>query len=700
VRQVCVDVGGTFTDCLVLDEHGDLRGFKAPTTPGNPTEGFFDAVAKAADHWGLTPEAFLADVGLIVHGTTLATNVLLTRRGAKTGLITSAGFRDVIQMRRGIRKVDGGMFEQFIPPYEPLVPRHLRLGVPERILYTGEVHEPLDEEAVADAASRLRDEGCTSIALAFLHAYANPEHELRAKEIVAGVAPGVFLTASHEVMPTWREFERFSTTVVSAYVGPAVEGYLRRLAAELGERDFAGTLLIMLSNGLVQTVDRCADRGASLLTSGPAAAPAGALSLARAHGAENLIEVDMGGTSFDVCVVRHGVVPRTTEAWVGEERVGIKMVDVATIGAGGGSIAWVDQLGLLRVGPDSAGADPGPAAYGRGDQPTVTDADLVLGYIDPAYFLGGDVTLDVDRARNALAAVGEPLDMDAVGTALAVFETVTATMADEVTETCTKQGHDVRDFMLVAGGGAGGIHAAAIAERLGISDVLVPRHSALLSAYGMFTMDLGQEVARSRFWDREDVEPGDIAELYASMQQEADESFAAMGIATERVRHVRSAEMRYRGQFHELEVELPDGDVDDRALDELRERFHEAYERRYGYAMRWQPVEFFTFHLKSAAPREPALYVRAAAAPERSGAAPGVRSCVFAGGPMDVPVHRSDLLGPGERLDGPALIDDATTTVLVPPGFSCEVDAHRNFLLRAQAAGVREAGTRVAAVNR
>jgi N-methylhydantoinase A len=339
-------------------------------------------------------------------------------------------------------------------------------------------------------SAKAADDGC-SAAICFLHSYANGQNELKAKRIVQNLAPEVYVTTSHEILPVWREFERFSTAVVSAYIGPAVTRYARKLQSSLKDRGFRGRLLMMLANGLVQVVDECVDRAVYLLNSGPAAAPSAALYLGSLHEHKNLLSVDMGGTSFDVCVVKDGEIPTTTDSWVGEHRVAIKMVDVPSVGAGGGSLAWVDTLGLLRVGPQSAGADPGPAAYGKGEEAAVTDADLVLGYIPADYFLGGDIKLDVERSYDAVACAGRRLGMDVHRTAQAMYTTINTVMANLITEVCTKQGNDVRDFTMVAGGGAGGIHAAAIARQLSIPTVIVPRVAALMSAFGMFTKELG-----------------------------------------------------------------------------------------------------------------------------------------------------------------------------------------------------------------
>jgi N-methylhydantoinase A len=560
----------------------------------------------------------------------------------------------------------------------------LRLGVTERTLYTGEILTPLVEDEVAVAATKLVAEGCEAIAIGFLHSYANPAHEQRAKAIASGAAPGLYVTASHEILPVWREFERFSSTVVSASIGPAVARYLQQLEHELRAHGFRGALLMMLASGLVQVVDECVDRAVYLLGSGPAAAPSAALHVGQRHARSNLLSVDMGGTSFDLCLVKDGEVPTTTEAWVGEERVAIKMVDVSSVGAGGGSIAWIDSLGLLRVGPMSAGADPGPAAYGRGDAPTVTDADLVLGYISPDYFLGGTIALDLGRARRAIGDIGTELGLTVEQSAAAVFATVNALMADQITEVCTKRGFDVRDFTMVAGGGAGGVHAAAIAARLSIPEVIIPRVSALMSAFGMFTMDLGQEYARTRFRDLAKVVPADVDAIYASMRDEAEEAFARIGVPAADLRVVPTVDIRYAGQFHEVEIELTASEFDDAAIDQLIHRFHDRYEALYGYQLPWQPVEFLSFYLKVTSPRAPLeVEQHARVGDDAAAARRGSRMCSFPDGTREVPVYVGDLLRFGHVIEGPALVDDPTTTVLVLDGFTCEPDSEHNLVLRA-----------------
>jgi len=687
VKQLTIDVGGTFTDCLVLDDSGQLQRFKASTTPDDPTLGFAAAVNKAARHYKQTLEQFLGDVEQIVHGTTLGTNILITERGAKVGMITTKNFRDVLEMRRGIRNLHGSMFDMFIEPYAPLVQRDLRLGVTERTLYDGTLETPLDAAELRRAAQKLLDNGCTAIAICFLHSYANGTNELNAKRLVQEMAPDLYVTTSHEILPVWREFERFSTAVVSAYIGPAVTRYVRKLQSGLKEQGFRGRLLMMLANGLVQVVDECVDRAVYLLNSGPAAAPSAATYLGGLRLKKNLLSMDMGGTSFDVCVIRDGDIPTTTESWVGEHRVAIKMVDVPTVGAGGGSLAWVDSLGLLRVGPQSAGADPGPAAYGKGEVAAVTDADLVLGYIPADYFLGGDIKLDVERSHRAVARIGNKVNMSEDETAQVMFTTINRVMANLITEVCTKKGHDVRDFTLVAGGGAGGIHAATIAHQLSIPMVIVPRVAALMSAFGMFAMDLGLEYARSCARRQNQLDFAEINALYADMRRKSKEDFARIGISEAQLSYHPTVEMRYVGQFHEVEIDLPPGELNSESLPVLLANFHSKYEKMYTYSMVWRAAEFLTFRLKVTTPPRP-LMLAAGAKGMKSveTARRGSRPCLFDGSTarVDTPSYDWDRMEPGHRVTGPALIDDKTTTVLVVPGFVCEVDAYSNLVLRPQ----------------
>ena len=681
-KRVCVDVGGTFTDCLVMDETGLLQKFKASTTPSDPTRGFMDAMGKAAHHYGVELDRFLGQIEVLVHGTTLATNVLLTGRGAKAGLLTTRGFRDTLEIRRAIKPINVSLYNLFISPNRPLIPRSRRIGIEERTLYTGEVATPLNERETADAVRKMKAQGVESIAVCFLHSYANPANELRAAALCREVAPEIFVTTSHETLPVWREFERFSTTAVGAYVGPAVGRYLTSLERALNGSGFRGTFLVMLANGLVQNIRECMHRPVFLLHSGPAAAPSGAVHLGRSLGDEKLLSVDMGGTSFDVCLVDREEIPTTTEHWENDQRVAIKMVDISSIGAGGGSIARVDSLGLLRVGPESAGADPGPACYGRGREATVTDANLTLGYVPADYFLGGEMKIDAEASRRAMRPLGERLGMSEVEVAEAIFRTVNANMADKITEVSTKRGHDVRDCVMIAGGGGGPIHAGFIAASLGVRKVVVPPVAALYSAFGMYAMDIGQDYARSFVSRTNSIDLAALNRVYEELEAEALASFKAHGVTAKNVTFKRTVDMRYVGQFHEVEADMANGRVTQEKLDEAIATFGRRHEELYTFSMPWKPMEILTLRLKASTPKAPfglPQVDHGGKDPRR--ALKRRRTCRFGGRDVETPVYHGDRMLAGNVIRGPAIIEEATTTVVIPETFVCTVDKYKNYIL-------------------
>jgi len=684
-KRVSVDVGGTFTDCLVLDEKGELNKFKASTTPKDPSDGFMNSLEKAARHYKLDLRRFLGTVDILIHGTTLATNTLLTGRGARTGMITTKDFRDILEIRRGIKPIGTSLYNIFIPPNRPLVPRSRRLGVEERVLYTGEIATPLNEREVEEAVAKLKNDGVEALAVCFLHSYKNPENERRAAAIARTVAPDMYVTTSHETLPMWREFERFNTTVVGAYVGPIVANYLTNLDKRLKDAGFRGAMLMMLANGLVQPVEKCIHRAVHLLDSGPAAAPSAAVYLGKLLGRENLLSVDMGGTSFDVCLIKGAEIPTTTESWDGDQRIAIKMVDIETLGAGGGSIAKIDSLGLLKVGPESAGADPGPACYGRGSLPTVTDADVLLGYIPHDYFLGGDIDLDPELARKAMRVVAEPLGMDPIQAAESIFKTVNAGMADKISEVSTKRGHDVRECVLVAGGGGGPTHAGFIADMLGIPTVVVPSVAALFSAFGMFAMDPGEDYVRSFVARGTSADVDEMNRLFADMEREAREAFRSMGISDKKLTFKRTADMRYVGQFHEVETEVPPGKLKRVQINSTIARFMRKHEELFTFAMPWQPVEILSLRLKVLAPRAPFRLREIEKGPANPAAAlKRRRKCRFDGKDVDTPVYDGDRIRAGNVLSGPAIVEEPTMTVVVPRGYRCQVDAFKNYVLSRQ----------------
>ena len=681
-KRVCIDVGGTFTDCLVMDETGLLQKFKASTTPSDPSIGLMNTLKKAARHYGADIGEFLSQIEVLVHGTTLATNILINERGTKAGMITTKGFRDSIEMRRGIKPIDVSLYNLFIPPNRPLIPRSRRIGVEERALVDGSIMTPLNEQEVRSAVNKLQAQGVKSIAVCFLHSYANPKHERRAAEIVREIAPDIFVSTSHETLPIWREFERFNTTAVGSYVGPAVAHYLTSLEKVLKDSGFTGTFLMMLANGLVQNVAECIRRPVFLLHSGPAAAPSGAVYLGKHLGEKNLLSVDMGGTSFDVCMIEKGDIPTTTEHWENDQRVAIKMVDIASIGAGGGSMAKTDALGLLRVGPQSAGADPGPACYGNAENATVTDANLILGYVPADYFLGGEMKLDEKASRRAMKPVMEKLGVDEKGAAEAIFRTVNANMANKITEVSTKRGHDIRDSIMIAGGGGGPIHGGFIADSLGIKRVVVPPVAALYSAFGMFAMDIGQDYARSFVGRANNIDLDTLNRVYAELKAEAQTAFKQHGVPPDKVILKRSADLRYVGQFHEVEVDMAGGKITREAVDAAAAGFARKHEELYTFAMPWKAVEILTLRLKATTPNAPfALPQVAKGDADPKPAFKRRRSCRFNGRDVDTPIYDGEKVLAGNVISGPAIIEETTTTVVIPEAYVCSVDKYKNYIL-------------------
>jgi N-methylhydantoinase A len=686
MTRVAIDVGGTFTDCLVLDQGGRLREFKALTTPQDPSRGLMECLEKAAKSERKSLQEFAPAIESIIHGTTLATNALLTERGAKVAMLTTEGFRDEVEIRRGFKNIRTSMYNLQVPPYKPIVPRYLRLPVRERTLYTGETETQVDVPSAQAAVEKCRSEGVQSIAICFLHSYANPENERKAAEICRATLDGkVYITTSHEILPVWQEYERFSTTLVSAYIGPIVSNYLLSLEQRLADIGFKGSLLMVRADGLVQSATHSRRQAVSLINSGPAAAPSTALFFARSSGHENLISIDMGGTSLDVCMIRHGDIPTTTESWIGDERVAIKMVDIHSIGAGGGSLAWIDSLGLLRVGPQSAGADPGPACYGRGgDRPTVTDADVLLGYLPADYFLGGEIPLDPERSRQAVQGISGPLGLTEIEAAETIFQSVNSLMADEVIELSTKRGLDLRDFALIVGGGAGAVHGANVAELLGIPSVIIPKYAALYSAFGMFAMDVGREYSRTQIARADKLDLQQIEALYQDLIERAAADFRESQMDPAQMILARTVHMRYAGQFHEIELPLPTVFRSAADIEEVVKSFHARHKEIYTFDLPFRAVEFLTFRLKATAPRAFGLQISplAAGTPDPKGAFKRMRRCWFGKEWVDTPCYDGERMLAGYVLPGPAIVEEKATTVVVPKGFTATVDASGTYLLR------------------
>ena len=645
-----VDVGGTFTDLVALSE-GDLITAKVPSTPRDQSVGVMNAVDAS--------EVEAGAVAALAHGMTVATNALLERRGARMALVTTEGFRDVLEIARQNRP---SLYDlsQDRPP--PLVPRELRFTVAERMGPEGEI-EALDETGLKDAVFRIEEAEVEAVAVCLLFAFMHPEHERRVGEALREALPDVHVSLSSEVLPEFREYERFSTTAADAYLAPKLAAYLKNLANKAEEIGLPGPLIMQSSGGVVRVEDAIADAAGCLL-SGPAGGVVGAAYVGSLAGYRDLLTFDMGGTSTDVAPIVDGEAQTTTETVVAGVPIKLPMVDVHTVSAGGGSIAWADAGGALRVGPHSAGAEPGPAAYGKGgEEPTVTDANLFLGYLRDGAELGGEVVLQRELSEKALKSLGERLDLDTEEVALGIVRVANAEMVRALRVISVERGLDPREFALLAFGGAGGMHACSLAEELGIETILVPRAGGVLSALGLAISDLRHDYVRPYLLSLGDVDAKEFGGKFEDMEEAATEDL-------EGPEYTRRADLRYRGQSFELTVEAD-------PLEKLEERFHAAHEQRYGYRMEDESVELVNLRLIATVPVEkPELEE-----PEGEEAESDPRRADFDGEWQEVPVFDRELMGEGSRVSGPTIVEFKESTCVVRPGWRGAVDGVGNLVL-------------------
>ena len=676
--RVGVDVGGTFTDLAALDESdGALYLEKVPTTPADQSIGVVTGLTALLARSGASPAA----VTYLGHGTTVCINAVLERTGARTGLVTTQGMGDLLELRRQIRD---DLYDLQADKPEPVVPRDLRREVPERTRADGRVATALDLDAVRAAVAALVGQGVEALAVCFLHSYVNPAHEQAVAELVRREFPDLYRSVSSDVLPEFREFERLSTTVMNAYVGPVMARYLGRFEERVGALGLSARPLILQSNGGVSTVSQVRERPVYTMASGPSAGVTGAAYLAGRAGHARIITFDMGGTSTDVSVVERGTPVTAAERSYHGYPVKAAMLDINSIGAGGGSLAWIDPGGFLRVGPRSAGADPGPAGYGRGgESPTVTDANLVLGRLDPDYFLGGAIRLDRARAAQAIARVlATPLGLSVTDAALGVVTIVDASMASAIRLATVERGRDPRHFTLVAFGGAGPMHAGAVARRLGIPRVLVPPSPGVLCALGLLVADVRTELSQTVLRRTDLTTPSELAAIFVDLESRAAEWARRGGLPVAQITLTRSIEMRYARQNHELAVEVG------RRLTPaaLARGFHRAHRRAFGYASPEEPTELVTFRVTATLPvARPAIAApRAPGAPER-----GTRAVYFEStkGFVDTPVLERGRLRPGDSIRGPAVIEQIDCTTVVAPGQTATVDDGGNVVIAVEGEG-------------
>ena len=666
-----VDVGGTYTDLVATDATGRTVFAKSPSTPADQSIGVMTGLEELARRLNVSRADMLAATDRLVHGTTVATNALLERKGARVALLTTAGHRDVIEMREGLKP---DRYDLRSPPPEPLVPRELRFGVRERLKANGEVLIPLDQASLDDAIAGIKKRGATSVAVCFLHSYLNPVHEIAAVERLIRELPDISVSRSSDVLPQIKEYERVSTTIVNAYVEPIVRRYLTNLERRLKEAGLKGSLFVILSHGGMAPIEEASRLAAGTVLSGPAGGMSGGRRCAELLDIPDLVPFDMGGTSTDISLISEGQASLSADGLLAGQRIALRSLDIASIAAGGGSIASVDGSRTLRVGPESAGSIPGPACYGNGGQAaTVTDANVVLGYLDAAAFMGGQRPLDRAASEAAVDRVAASLELSRQEAAAGIYRMINLKMADGIRLMTLRRGVDPRKFALLSFGGAAGLHAAEVARELEIKRIIVPTVASVLSAWGMLTSDLRYEMSRTHYGKGPRISAGEVRELFAELEQAAAgrlRSWFKGPLSIE-----RSAEMRYGEQIFEIDVSLDglDWNVAD-LVDQIEQRFHRKHEELYTYASPGQEVVFVNARVAAVgavAPNE-----------ENTRPAPSAGACVprgkrqaFFGGWREVPVYALDALQSGHSLAGPAIIEAETTTVLVDTGDRVSVNA-------------------------
>lgn len=679
--RVATDVGGTFTDLVCFEsdpETGEQRIItaKSDTTPPDFEQGVLNVLGKA----GVDP----ASIDFLAHGTTVVINALTERKGVKVGLLTTEGFRDILEIARGNRP---DFFNLHYQKPKPFVPRHLRREVPGRMSYKGEQMAPLDLSGLPAILDEFRAEGVGAVAICFLHSYADPAHERAALAEVARLWPEVAVVASHQITREWREYERTNTAVLSAYVQPAAERYLARLAAGLRTRGFRHSPYIMQSNCGVNSLEAVSRIPITMVESGPASGFWGAAELGRLLGEPNVLALDIGGTTAKCSLIENGQVRIMTDYWIERDRTSagypimVPVVDLVEIGNGGGSIAWVDDFGKLHVGPQSAGAVPGPAAYGRGGTgATTTDANLWLGRINRDYFCGGEVLADMAAAEAAIAAVGERLGTGPDEAARGIIRIANNNMVNALKLVSLNRGHDPRDFTLVAFGGGGGMHAVALAAELGVRRVIVPAGASVFSAWGMMMSDLRRDYFVTRLADLRPGSAAGIEQLFAETEERARRQFEAEGIDAGRVTMQRYGKFRYQNQEHTTEVLLDAGPVTDQRLADIERAFHETYEREYTYRLA-APVEMVGIHLVAAAEvGKLAMRETPAGTASPEAARKGGRDVDYAGdGIHHAAIYDGTRLRSGMEFSGPAVIEDPGTTIVIHPGNAVRVDGYGNI---------------------
>jgi N-methylhydantoinase A len=675
--RIAVDTGGTFTDLCVLDETtGGFLVAKVPSTPDNPALAVIDGVKKVLANLNAQPE----NVVFFIHGTTVATNALLEGKGAPVALMTTEGFEDVILIGRQSRPK---LYDHWARRPKPLVARSQCYGLKERTLYTGEIMTPLDEKQAAEIVESIKAAGIRSIAVSLLHAYANPIHEKQIKDVVTRTYPEAFVTVSSETLPEFREYERTSTICINAYVMPRVNNYLGFLESHLKASGIASELYIMQSNGGVITAETARAESARTVLSGPAGGALTGEILARTTQNENVITVDVGGTSSDICLIEATQAGLTTESDIEGYPIKLPMIDINTIGAGGGSIAWIDPGGALQVGPVSSGSVPGPVCYGRGGtEPTVTDANAILGRINPEYLLGGEMRVHLEGARKVMQdKIAAPLGLDLLDAAEGIIRVVNANMVRGIRRVSVERGYDPRDFALVPFGGAGPLHGADLAEALSMNRVIIPVYPGIGSAFGMLAADVRHDYVKTHIIIAAEVDHKLVEGLFAEMEAQATDQLNREGFSGQAANLDRRVDMRYLRQAYELTVPLTEASFSPEAVPQLVGRFHDMHRRAYGYARHEEPVEIVNLRLVALGKLPGFKLQTRESADDAQPTSFANRTVYFEGRPLQTAIYQRDTLEPGQVVPGPAIIEQLDSTVVVTPTFAAECDPYGNLVL-------------------
>ena len=665
--RVGVDIGGTFTDIFLFNEDtGEIIVKKVPSTK-RPEEAVAQGLKEFKDK----------DIKFFIHGTTIGTNAVLEHKGARTGMITTKGFRDIIEIGRQSRGwPKPNVYDFTIERPKPLAERHLRFEVGERINHKGEIVKRLNIKEVKKLIDEIK--GLESLAICYLFSYINPIHERRTKEIILKEIPNLFISVSSEVLPEYREYERFSTTLLNAYIQPVIAKYLKSLRLKMKSNRIQKKIYIMQSNGGIMTEETARERSVFTLLSGPAAGVIGANFFGKLTGHKNLISLDMGGTSADVSLIEKNRPRWTSEGYVGGYPAKIPMIEINTVGAGGGSIAWIDKGGALRVGPESAGADPGPACYGKGENATVTDANLVLGYLNPEYLLSGKKKIYKDRAERAVSEIGKRMNMDKVRAAYGIIEVANSNIIRAIKVISTERGYDPREFSLFCFGGAGPLHAGRIAKEMGIPTVIIPPHPGITSAIGLLVADIRHDFSLTRIERLDIIDEGFMENIWEGLEKKAIKTLKEEGVLEEDIILNRSIDMRYEGQSFEINIKAPWGS---KALKQiLEEEFRQEHKKVYGYASN-DPIEVVNFRVLAIG-KTKGIKIREIGEGRLEDALIGKRMAFFEGNFFEVPIYKRERLSRGNIIRGPAIIEQYDSTTVLNPGDEIRVDRYGNMIMK------------------